>query len=235
MFLLTLLIVVILASYLLTKRSLRDFQEKPEENQDYAIFLVRRRKFLDQDFLTTLHRTAREVIISFEKLYKGQEGAMVLYAPRRIEKQFPDLELLELEDYSEKIKTTETLAWELVKDNKGRGLSFSLKFLDQIKLSNNDQLYCQIVTQPINPKHKSIHATVFQISLRMVIISPEPEKRLKIAKQIDEHMKSLGTLKRRKRTRPLTQIVKNFRERLLTPKEVTDFSIEGEDLLSLLN
>lgn len=110
---------VLLISYVLALRSMRDFTFVPT-SADYSLFLVRNIRGLNGHMLKLIQQDLQKtnLAVSFERLFKGHESALVVFGPRTILSKFVEpLNLLELEDYTNVDKDM-VAGWEIgVKDN----------------------------------------------------------------------------------------------------------------------
>lgn len=100
-----LFILVVLISFFLAMQSMRNFREVPQaQEEDYGLFLIRKTINITLDLLDQLHTLILKegFIVSFERLFKGSESTLVLFAPRRIAQNYLDLlDLIEIEDYTD--------------------------------------------------------------------------------------------------------------------------------------
>lgn len=239
-FLLIVFAVVGVVSFFLAKRSMQDFQESPEPSSSYGVFLVRTPRSVDEDFLRLLEHSFKDTIVAFELLFKGQERALVVYCPLKFEKRFPNLHLLELEDYSENVDTKNILAWEVEAKNKGvlggvkRDASLEdFQFFKDLSLSSDEQVYFQVAAKPFDTKLVK-DPDSFQVNIRVVVVSSDLQKRAKIAKHIDQTIRGKGQLVRKKKPNPSSKIYKEYRKRNFIPREVQEFQLSPEQLVAIL-
>lgn len=107
--------IIIAISFLLAYQSMKDFAEKPSAlGKDYSLFLIRNPQALSIKLLEELHALTLKTghIITLERLFKGPKSAVVIFGPKSILDNYPDLNLLELEDYTN-IPETDIIAWEV--------------------------------------------------------------------------------------------------------------------------
>lgn len=99
-----LFILVVLISFLLAYFSMRNFPQLPAlKESDYGLFLIRKTPKLTPQTLLDFHQMMkfRNFIISFERLFKGTQSTLVIFAPRNLIQNYQDqLDLVELEDYT---------------------------------------------------------------------------------------------------------------------------------------
>ncbi|MEK7617383.1 MAG: hypothetical protein AAB414_05010 [Patescibacteria group bacterium] len=167
-----LFLIVILISLILAFMSMKDFRQNPKDfNLDYGLFLVRRPSSLTPQVFDYLHQEFEKtgLIISIERLFKGRESAIVLYGPRKILINFTTLDLLELEDYTNKL--TGASIWQM-SARKKNGIRGSL-FLDIPKLFKEEEILWQIILQAQKGGSRQFRAQI----LVAVLISDENRKK----------------------------------------------------------
>ncbi len=152
---------------------MRDFQEVPGEDENYSLYLIRQPQALTADTLNLLsdHFLKSNQVISFERLFKGHQSALAVFAPTRITQVLKNLDLLELEDYS----LTSHLhfsAWEMELKHKGPP---SKIFANFPILSPTEQLWWQVVL-----------STSFKPQIRAVLVSSDHHKKESISKLIEK-------------------------------------------------
>lgn len=141
-------LLIIIVSFLLALRSMKDFQEV-EVSEKTGVFLIKNHSAINQ-FLVGLS-TMPEATVSLEKLFKGSKAAYVVYGDKEILNKFPDLDLLELEDYSKQVFAKQDLpfsAWEMgTKDetNMHRKLAEEHPLFNGVLMQDTEQLWWQIV------------------------------------------------------------------------------------------
>ena len=225
-------------AFFLSKRSLSEYQEDPNSHLNYGLFLIRSPSHFNTDFLRELTQKSKgeELIFSLERLFKGKNTALVIYAPKDLIGQFDYLNLQELEDYTEKIDVNNCLAWEIEPKQKMKGKKSLLKrqpsFLKNLPLADNDQFYFQAVCQII--RHRN-NRPVFQVTLRGLVIVEEPVTRANIAKKIELQMEQETSSRRKERSKTSSQLYFDYKKRNIRPKEAAPFVLTGEDIVSLLS
>lgn len=236
--LLTLIVIISIISFFLARQSLRDYQEMPKEHLSYGSFLIRNRSRFDEDFLSELFKKAKkeEVVISFERLFKGKDTALTVYAPGDLIGQFNYLDLLELEDYTDKVDVNNCLAWEMSPGKLKKNIASTSNpgFLKNFNLGESDQLYLQLVCLP----YKKTSPVSFQVTLRLAVISTDPYTRTTIAKNISQKITDETGFKRTQRTdhaKSSSKIYFAYKKRFFTPKEVSVFILNAKNLAAILN
>ncbi len=147
-----LFLVIVVISFILAYRSMQGYQEDVLTPQN-GIFLVREIEALDSNVLKNLHQRLLkgEVTISLERLFKGSKQAYIMVCPKEIVNEFPELELLELEDFA--TDPDKATIWEVgTKDQ----IKLHLDFENQIKglaagmpeLQENEQFWIQFLLLP---------------------------------------------------------------------------------------
>lgn len=159
-------IIILLVSLILSIRSMKDYQQTFLDSKVvYGLFLVRKSAFITQDFLDSLSKRLNRSLISFERLFKGNETTLLIYGPREILLKFyPQLDLLEIEDYAVKRAEVSCLSgWEFTI----RGDLFPANSLYENfpKMSASEEFWFQLIIQPAKNK-------VFRGNIRALIFSP---------------------------------------------------------------
>lgn len=232
-----LIIIVSVISYFLTKRSLRHYLETPDSNIPHGVFLVQNPSEFNVEFLQDLasKNQGLDIIFSFERLYKGPMTALIIYGPSDLLKNFPQLNLLELEDYTTKPDLSQILAWELRLrksiSSKQKESRMEPKFLSSIKLSPDEELYFQVVCQSVRQEKPSL---TFQVHMRVAVVAKDPVRRTNLAKELDLKMQSSSVFTRMSSPKTSSQIFHSFTKRSIKPKEVENFRVSAEEIVKLL-
>lgn len=144
---LALFLIIIAISFLLAYQSMRDFAEKPSAlGKDYSLFLVRNPQNLSTKLLEELHAATLKTghIITLERLFKGTKSAVVIFGPKSILDNYPDLNLLELEDYTN-VSEYEVIAWEVGTKDAAMFHFDRIAVFNQIpKLEETEQFWWQL-------------------------------------------------------------------------------------------
>ncbi len=214
-------LLVIYLSFVLARKSLKNYQDMP--SGENGLFLLRDLQYFDDVFLEKICMQTGS-IFSLEKIYKGGQGALVLFAPKRVGEGIVGLSPLEIEDYTQKISEDRVQVWELnVGKKKG---AKHIHFLEGANLTLEEQAAFQIVFMP-GEKGK------IQVSMRILVSASDALKRSNIAKQIDKNM-ALSNQVRSKRKFSSKQVFGHFRKRSLYPKEVSKQFLTPQELLKLI-
>lgn len=167
-----LFILVILISFFLALYSMHDFEIKPNSRSEYGTFLIRNPKNLTPHLLMSLFSDLAKsnLLISFEKLFKGHEVALVVYGPKNILMKYQDqFNFLELEDYTNSLDLDNVSIWEM-------GLKIPENFKDLIKLEKEEKLMFQLILHPRKGKD------ILNAQIRVVVSIADLE-RLKALKE----------------------------------------------------
>lgn len=146
-----LFLLIVAISFVLAIRSMKDYQEIPQQTkEEYSLFLIKRISGFDTGILGSILEdiTKNGLIISIERLFKGNFTTLTIFGPKSILKQFSnELGLVELEDYATKLESSNISTWEIgVKDT----VKFNPDDLNNIfngmpKLDAEDQFFWQVV------------------------------------------------------------------------------------------
>jgi hypothetical protein len=219
--------IVILVSFVLAWKSMKDFQEIPSDNLTYGLFLIRRKESIDIDFLLRLHQRIASLKshFSLERLFHGLEEAAVIYLPTVLVEEFPNLQLLELENYlPNKDLTT---SWVTAAKSQS---DFNVKegFLKNLNLEPNQQFFSQIVADASSDGN-------FQVTMRNMVVEPDPVKKIDLAKRIEQNIFENSGLTRAEASKSPGLIYEDFLKRGLIPKQVHQFSLSPENVSQLLS
>lgn len=136
-----LFVLVILISFVLAAKSMRDFSDIPTQDEEYSLFLIRNIASLNKHLLDSIqsYLMKKSAYISFERLFKGGRSALVVFGPRKLILQHKqDLDVLELEDYTN-VDIAQVSAWEV--GVKGSGQLFK----NLPALLETEQLWWQVI------------------------------------------------------------------------------------------
>ncbi len=110
-----LFVLIVVISFILAARSMRDFTETQTQGEEYSLFLIRNTNKLNRELFSLFRNDLLHSgsFISFEKLFKGKKSALVVFGPRKLLINYKDtLSLLELEDYTN-VNVEQISAWEV--------------------------------------------------------------------------------------------------------------------------
>lgn len=224
---LALFLLVIAISFVLALQSMADYHELPLQSKvEYGLFLIRRSSSLTVTLLDSLHReiVKEGLIISIERLFKGQQAALVIFGPKKILANFAqNLDLLELEDYAY-VNRDYLHAWEIGVKGSKKSPKIENFFKHLPLLSSSEQFWWQLTLQATEKD-----APLFKSQIRAVVFSEEPNRRKKLA----DGLQSLTAGHLTKVPKPFTsdQIINFYQQRsigvgetnpLLTSEQVSE-------------
>lgn len=157
-----LFILIIAISFVLAFRSMKDYQEIPQQGKaEYGLFLIRKPSGFNTMFLDELLIKTKGVnlIVSIERLFKDKKSALLLFAPKNILQNFFDqLDLIELEDYTPSLSVKDTVVWEVgFKKNIPNEIMPNI-FSAFPDLLGNDQFFWQVI---LGGKRTQIRAVLY--------------------------------------------------------------------------
>lgn len=226
LFWIILLALVTLISVILAYRSMRDYREIPA-TLTHHLYLIRLKGALDSQVMKKLYTFAQNLdsIISLEVLFKGREVAWVIYGPSALFTNFPQLNLLELEDYLADSLVDQSFAW-VMSTKTSASLNLNSHFLEKIELGEEQKFFWQIVCFPETPQNN------FQVTVRGMVIDKDASQRLGLAKHLIKQIEQTNLKQNRDET--TSKIFADFKARSLIPREVSQFILTTDQILALL-
>lgn len=224
MILIVLLVIVAAAvSAFLAYLSLYDYQDLPPAGE-HSVYLIRNLGGVNEAFLSELNKRLKEEnqIVSLEKLFKGNREALLIYGPKHLVESFPELDLLELEDYT-RIPERDLLCWEIVPKPQKHKTDLVLPTMD---IGDSEQIFYQIALQ----KNKAS----FQATIRVVVVSSEITGKLRLMNTLNRLLQQRGFIRKNLKKTSAT-VYKAYRKRTATPKEIFSFNLKYQSLLKLLS
>lgn len=206
---------VVAISFVLAAKSMRDFEEIPEEAEKYSLFLIRTPQALNQKLLDSIYQDSISsgLAFSFERLIKGEKGALVLFAPVNLKAKYQEtLNLVEIEDFTT-VDLNFVSTWEVL----GKGKNYFKKFP---KLLEDEQFWWQLIL--LGKKEG-----VFQVQIRAVLVSPDSLRRRKLT-EILEEKNDLNKIPKASNS----QIVDSYKKRSFTKE--TSAPLDTKDILNLI-
>lgn len=171
-----LFLLVVGISFLLSYRSMKDYQEIPHKSsEEYGLFLVRQTENFNINFLERIQQAilSSGLVISIERLFKGGKAALVIFGPKSALSSFTQLNLLELEDYAAGLDSKDIVAWELgAKGGSNFAENIINIFKDLPELREEDQFFWQVVLGAKKGKD-----AYFQTQIRAIVYSPDPVRK----------------------------------------------------------
>lgn len=207
---LILFFLIIAISFVLAFLSMRDFQEVPPGKGEYGLFLIRKPRELNLDVLNLIHTYILDegLIISLERLFKGKKSTLVIFGPKKLLETLRQLDLLELEDYTE-VNRENLSVWEIgVRSRKGISLPVKSFFNDLPGFDAEEQFFWQLVLQARKDNLK-----LFQSQIRAVVYSSDHKRRKDLTLAIQNL--DLGTLTKVPKPFTQNQIMDFYQQRSL--------------------
>lgn len=238
--------IIILVSAVLAFRSMRDYEEFPDSIATNTLFYIANPQKFNEASLGKLHDFFwdRKQFFSLERLNKGQERALAFFGPKELPEILPELKLIEIEDYvsdltildvksdSEKtVSVNESLTWLLEPKSVLKKSLHVGSEIKEIKLAQNQKFFMQIVCLGENTGGKKD----FQVSLRVMVVDPDPVERVLLAKRVSEILETATGLKKHADNFPETKRFDSYKQRSLIPKEVSGFPLDAQEILALLS
>ena len=223
-------LVIIMVSLFLAARSMQGFQEEPKEELAYGLFLIRNIRSLDESVIRKLHSFSKSLNAHFslERLFKGSETVLVMYAPKSVAENFPELDLFELENYLSAENVNESTAWVIQpKNNPKKELITKNGFLKMLDLTPDQKFFWQIVLNSENTED-------FQVTLRAVVLEKDAHKRIELAKKIDKEISDSTGLIKQVREQSSSSIFEDYEKRKIFPRQAQKFMLNPLEILKLL-
>lgn len=141
-----LFLLVISISFVLAAKSMRDFTHIPDAQKEYGLFLIKNpgaiNKHLLDSFIDYLIKS--DAYISFERLFKGNKTALVIFGPKVLLSKYDDiLNLLELEDYTD-VEVEHVSVWEVSVKEAGNENDQKI-FNNMPVLLGNEEFWWQVI------------------------------------------------------------------------------------------
>ena len=242
---------IIAISFVLAYQSMKDYVEKPANLNVYSLYLIRNLQALTIAILDEIYSALRtqDSLISFEKLFKGQKNALVVFGPKTILEKFdPQLNLLELEDYTN-VDPNIVVAWEMaikdasllqnpspiLKPNLTETEQFWVALVLQAKKGLLSSLVSQKKEFQVAKARENQKDGVKQFSgqIRAALVSDDPIRRKNLALSLE----NLGEGKLVKIPRPFTssQLLESYKSRVLQLQPTSNsLTLTAREVLALL-
>ncbi len=204
---------VLSLSFVLAARSMRDFDDIHALGEPYSLFLIRKPKSLNKQLLSSIQDSLKSgQVLSFERLFKGSEAALVIFGPMKLLAGYNSLDLLELEDYTN--VNPETIS----------ACSVGIKNLDQLKLapphlSSQEQFWWQLTLS-----HQ------FRVQIKAVLVSDAPQRNIY---DVLQNLAPLNLEGAKTKAFSEAQILEAYQKRSLL-SEGKKLVISAEEVLQLL-
>lgn len=224
-----LFILVILVSFILAIQSMRNFHEIPQaSDKDYGIFLIRKTYKLTADFLDRLHvlMSKEELLIGFERLFKGHQSTLLIFTPRKIARNnLQELDLVEIEDYTN-VDDAHILGFEMGKKSANKLQKNSGNFFTNFpNLEGDETLWWQLVL-------KTNKGGIFEVLPRVVISSKDSARRAEF-EEILKHSARESFLTKIPKPYTISQMLKFYRQRNFE-KSAHNPNLQSNELIKLI-
>jgi len=233
---LIIILAIIVVSFFLAIRSMRTYKEIPTTKYPYGVFLIQNESLVFEDgILNKLYEFCSQsnAIVSLERLFNGPQKALVLFAPQNIGQYIPELALLEIEDYlakntSKTIDKNNAVVWSIKPKDESK-LILKSEFMKNIQLEEKQNFFWQII---MTAAKEDFH---FQVNIRAMIIDPEVQKRVELAKTINSYITEFSSLEKNpKSSDSITLLFDEYQKRVITPSEAEGFILSSQTIKQLL-
>lgn len=222
-----LFILVVLISFFLAMQSMRNFREVPQaQEKDYGPFLIRKTMNITTDFLDQLHTQILKegFIVSFERLFKGSESTLVLFAPRKIAQNYlTSLDLIEIEDYTD-VPKEGILGFEMGTKADKNNKNLQNFFGNFPKLEDDETVWWQLIIMARKER-------LFEVLPRVIIKGRDLIRAAEIEKKL--HHLAGGFLIKIPKPYSIGQILQFYKQRNLN-KDMHNPTITSNEVLNLI-
>lgn len=157
---------------------MKDYRPPLNPKIDYGLFLIRKSTNLSSKLISSLSLHIGNNIISFERLFKGKESALLVYAPRDLLLPLnSELDLLEMEEYITQSTKYSIYSWEF--DLKSDVTQSENLFEDFPQLGDDEQFWLQLIL--ITSKKGE---PIFRGKIRAVILSKDSPSQSELIKKL---------------------------------------------------
>ncbi len=227
------LVIIFLISFFLAWASLRDFHEFPKSSHDYASFWIQNPPALTPELIDKIHALSleKEYIVSFEKIWRKDSEALVIYAPRALINQIPQLSPIEIEEYPAKININQTQTLELSpKSNQSLELNLPQHLSGFLKLVADEGFLWQVTARPHQDSQHS-----FQVTIRTGVAAKEPKRRVDMIKILTDKLSEYTSLTKHQKKKSSLAVYELYKKRGFKPKEVGKFLVPSNLFLRLVS
>lgn len=238
-------VIIILISSVLAYRSMKDYEEVPDDAVLMSVFYIRSPENFKAEVLRKLYEflLPRREFFSIEKLYKGKEKALVLFGPRDLTNLLPELNLIELEDYlvgegesylgedtDKKVDVNRSITWLVEPKNNSKRQIHAGSGLNDITVGETQNVFIQAVCFP----EKESPEPVFQTTWRIMVADKDSIDRVALAKKAETAFASATGLNKSSDPYPESKRFESFKQRSLVPKEVAPFPMVAGEIAGIL-
>jgi len=236
---LIIILAIIVVSFFLALRSMRTYKEVPTTKVPYGLFLIKNEQLLlENGVMNKIYDFCLEsnAIISLERLFNGNEKALVLYAPQNVGQFVPELSLLEIEDYllkapktpQKKVLIDEAVVWSIKPKNEAN-ITVKPSFLKELHLEQSQNFFWQIIMVASKQKFH------FQVNIRAAIVESDVNKKVELAKLINKHIAEESSLERNSQSSDsIGLLFEEYQKRIITPSEAEGFVLSTQTIKQLL-
>ncbi len=226
--------IIILISSVLAFRSMRDYEEFPESSSLNSVFFIGNTANFTVETLNKIHKflLSEKQFFSLERLYRGKEKVLVIYGSRGLKDHLPELNLVELEDYidGEGVSVNQSLTWLIEAKNNPKKTLHIGEGLKNLEIGKEQKFFIQIVCMSLTNQSESI----FQATLRIMVIENDPSTRIQLAKKVDQAFTQATGLHKHEDDFPEIKKFESFKQRSLIPKESAFFPISTREIFDIL-
>lgn len=223
---------------------MRDYEEFPDTLSLNSLFYIGAPQNL-KETLKKLHdiNLSEKHFFSLEKLIKGAEKAWVIFGNRDLPRHFPELNLVEIEDYisdnssllsgseaEKRVGVNQSLSWLIEPKNNPKKVLHVTNGLKDLNVAMDQKIFLQAVLMPVEKQG----IDVFQATLRVMVADPDPIKKVELAKKVNQVLASATGLNKREDDFPESRKFDSFKQRTLIPKEVAEFYLTSDEIMALL-
>lgn len=232
-------VVIILISFLLAYRSMKDYREHPPKKIEYGTFLVRSPGNFSPQVLSfiasqTLHDQS---LFSIEYLHKGDQKALILYIPKHLVAKLSPLHPLEIEDPLERAESDYSALEFHLPQPQNTHLQVQAQVFSQIKLIHEDFLCFQVVCQIKNPPAKLISKLPTGVLLQIhpkVLFYSKSQARSKVLSEITQLIEKNTNMRKSIKPHSSGQIHSHAEKRNLVPFEIEPFLSSPQEIVKLV-
>lgn len=238
LFLLVLTIMIGGIAFTMAWWSMKDFQDRPNHKFYHGVYLVQHPAMVTEQSLDKLYQllTAKAwqkldpPIVSFERVQKGSQNSLVLFAPRQVAEALTEWGLLELEDYAPKMYAAHIHSFEagISRNGKFSANLAGIKIFNSLGLEEDEYVFIQLVCSPAAARSS------FFLTTRVVTIAHSSERRLELAKRFENNLKQQTHLGRLPKKHSSLQVYESYKKRSLYPKEVQRLVLSVSQILAIL-
>lgn len=213
---------------------MRDYEEFPESSSLNSVFFIGNTANFTVDTLNKIYKflLSDKQFFSLERLHRGKEKVLVIYGPKSLKDHLPELNLVELEDYidGEGVSVNQSLTWLIEAKNNPKKVLHVGEGLKDLEIGPAQKFFIQIVCMPLSNPPESI----FQATLRIMVIENDPSTRIQLSKKVDEAFALATGLHKHEDDFPEINKFESFKMRSLIPKESAYFPISAQEIFEIL-